>query len=224
MSNRATITLIVADVFTHVPTIDIRGSWTSGQSSSNANTNRIDFSAYTPSQHSGNLQIQFASNSNGTGSVTGYSVDIDSQNKVTFFTPDISNDRIIYGRYGDGTDWSNWFQIRVKHIVVITTVEITYGLTDRAGNPSGTAQTLNVSASRTILSANFMTPHTTSSSPYWYFDVPSGYALNAIKNIGFAMPVDDSANWVRVGATNRYINRTPIEGFTGNYMIEIRRI
>ena len=218
MSNRGVITIIVPedDGFTHIPTLNIRDAWDTAQRLNIPSTNRFDFSAYTPAGH-GTLQVEFSSDINGIGSLSGYSVFIDSRQRVTFLAPPISADKTIYGRYGDGVNWSNWFAIRVSRHVSSVTIE--YGLADSSDDPTGTVGRLSLVGS---LSGTFMTPQTTSSSPYWYFEIPTGYELVSIKNAGLGTPVD-SANWNRIASTNRYVNRTPFEGYSGTFLIEIRR-
>ena len=217
MSRRGIITLVVRGGFGTIPNQHIRDTWTRAQQLLIPGTNRIDFSSYTPNIH-GALQIQFAANDDGTGTINGYSAIIDDQQRVTFLTPHVSSDTVIYARYGDGTDWSNWFAILVER-QFIEVIRIAYGLTDTLGSPIGTAQTLTLTGT---LTGEFTTPPTTTTSPYWYFQVPSGFELDSIKNAGLAVPTPDP-NWTQVGTTGRWINHSAFTGYTARFIIELRR-
>ena len=158
----------------------------------------------------------------GTGTITGYTALIDQGTRlITFLTPTVASNTTIYCRIGDGTDWTNWTRLNIiRQVAPPAAITITYGLTDTNGIPSGAALTLRLVDT---LTGMFNTPPTTATNPYWYFQVPSDYALVSIKNAGFGRPIVDP-NWVQEGTTGRYINRTAFVGYSGRYEIELRRV
>lgn len=214
--------LVVNDAAVSIPTQTIRDSWDLADSRGERSTNRIDFSPYTPSPTLGYLRVQFAANRDGTGTVIGYSARIDSSNRVTFLTPTVITDHRVYARYGDGISWSNWFAIIVEKYApsAPVTIVILYGSTDTLGAPVGTAGRLSLTGT---LTGSFITPTSTSDRPYWYFEIPTGYELVSIKNKTLGLNTDDP-NWARIGDTGRYLNHSPIVGFTGNFEITVRSV
>ena len=213
--------LVVNDAAVSIPTQNVRDSWSLEDSRGERITNRIDFSDYVPSPLLGDLRLEFAASRDGTGTVIGYSARVDYRNRVTFLTPTIRTDQRVYARFGDGVSWSNWFAIIVeKHTAAVpTSVQLTYGATDTLGAPV-TSNTLTLTGT---LTGDFTTPVATSHNPYWYVEIPSGYELVQILNLGLGLNSVDP-NWARVGATGRYINYAALTGFTGQYRIEIRSV
>ena len=235
MSSRGVITLLVRELSSDhlfsqsVPRQVVRDAWTRVQSLLIPSTNRLDFTSYTAPIPQGTLQVQFASSPDGTGVVAGYAALV-REEQVTFLTPVIGADKTIYGRYGDGIHWTNWFPLFVERVSTpvtpvtppptATEVHIVFGLADTSDAPTGSPQTLIL---RNTFTGTFTTPHATTLAPRWYFEIPRGYELVSIKRQGLSgsMPTPD-ANWVQIGSTNRYINRAAVPGFDATCVITIQ--